>query len=856
MNKNSKQAKSVRLSRNVLPTHYSLHIEPDLRKFTFEGNETIEITVAKPTDEIVLHAKELKVMSALVKQKNGEVISGKITFEKDAEMVRIKFPQRLDKGTWLLHIIFTGILNDQLHGFYRSRAVINGKEEYLGTTQFESTDARAAFPCFDEPDMKATFELTILAPKGMIAISNTPVAKTTKHAKGNLYRFAPTPKMSTYLLAFIVGRFEYIEKKIEGGTKVRVYTILGKKKQAQFALDTAAKSLAFYNNYFGIPYPLPMLQMIAIPDFSAGAMENWGAVTYRESALLIDPTNSSAANQQWVAVVIAHELAHQWFGNLVTMEWWTHLWLNEGFASYIEYVAVDHMFPEWDIWTQFVEHDLGSAMRLDALANTHAIEVEVHHPREISEIFDAVSYLKGASVIRMLAAYLGEHNFRAGLKKYLIRHKFGNAKTEDLWKAFEEVSKKPVARMMRNWTAQPGYPLLRVNDKNISQERFFSNATSMAKNTDKTIWHVPLGIEGRAGKDNGDIMTAKTFPLKNIPMGTKLNRGETGLIRVKYPSSWFPAFEGKIAAGEFAATDRVGLVRDTFALAEAGVSSVVDALGLLGSYRTDRDYTVWANCSTNIAHISNLIHDTPFREQYREFARHMFTDLAMYMGWEKRPNDSHTMTMLRNIAIGSFGGYGDPATIEEARRRFDDLVKKGIEVHPDIRSVVYGLTAKYGGAREHAELVKIYRAATSDQEKDRVGGALTSFRDPKLLEKTLTFAFSKDVRAQDAPSMVASVGMNPYGRELFWKFVQAKWPIIMKRYGDGGHMLPAFIRPLSGFHEASRIKEIKRFFKAHAAPGAERTIAQTLERIESNASWLKRDQKNIETFLKTTLLTT
>ena len=449
--------KTVRLPEHIIPKRYSITLHPNLNEFTFKGEEEILLKITKPTKEITLHAAELEITSAEIIAGRKKLGSKNIAYNEKAETVTISFDKIISKGDAKLKLKFTGILNDKMRGFYRSKYEIGGKHHHMAVTQFESTDARRAIPSFDEPAKKAIFDVKLIVPADHTAISNTIESEIAEHSEGyKIITFEPTPKMSTYLLAFVVGKFEFIEThstrsarsgQAQTDIKIRVFTTPGKKHQAEFALKTAKDCLEFYEKYFGIDYPLPALDLIAIPDFASGAMENWGAVTYRETALLVDEELTSTANKQWVALVIAHELAHMWFGNLVTMEWWTHLWLNEGFASYIEYLAVDHIFPDWHIWTQFVYMDHAKALELDGLANTHPIEVEVHHPSEISEIFDAVSYSKGASIIRMLAEYVGENNFRKGLQHYLRKHQYSNAKTLDLWMALEKASGKNVKKI-------------------------------------------------------------------------------------------------------------------------------------------------------------------------------------------------------------------------------------------------------------------------------------------------------------------------------------------------------------------------------------------------------------------------
>lgn len=392
--------KSVLLDKDIIPTSYDLTLKPDLEAFVFSGKEVIEIDLKSPKKSITLHSRDIDIETAEIIYGKENIFAEKISYNKASETATIHFKEKIKKGKVKLSLVFSGIINESLRGFYNSKYVIDGVTKHIATTQFEATDARRAFPCFDEPAQKAVFHVSLIVPGEHTAISNTLPISIKEHEAGyKVVQFAPTPKMSTYLLAFIIGDFEYIEGWTKDKVQVRIFTTKGKSHQAKFALEVAIKSLEFYNEYFDIPYPLPILDMIAIPDFESGAMENWGAITYRETAILVDEENSSLSNKQWIALVISHELAHQWFGNLVTMHWWTDLWLNEGFASYIEYLAVDHIFPNWKIWDQFLTADFSSALRLDSLSNSHPIEVKVHHPNEINEIFDSVSYSKGVFLI-------------------------------------------------------------------------------------------------------------------------------------------------------------------------------------------------------------------------------------------------------------------------------------------------------------------------------------------------------------------------------------------------------------------------------------------------------------------------
>ena len=429
------KSNAVMLPADVKPIRYALTLTPDLGDFTFRGDESIEIEVLEPTSTIALNSAEIAIQSCTLTLSDGSALSPvETSVNEEDETAAFRFGVELPAGRATLALEFSGELNDKLRGFYRSkyRPQDGDGESHIATTQFEATDARRAFPCWDEPALKARFQVTLLIPSDLVAVSNMPVAAEREEGDGlQRVEFAETPPMSTYLLAFVVGDLRAIEQRASDGTLIRIWATAGMEEQGRFALEVSLKLLDYLNDYFGIPYPLEKLDHLAIPDFAAGAMENWGAITYRETAILVDPESSSARTGQIVATIIAHEMAHMWFGDLVTMAWWNDLWLNESFASWMGDKAVDHLFPEWEMWTQFVSDETNDALGLDGLKNSHPIEQEVNNPAEIGQLFDAISYSKGASILRMLEDFLGGETFQQGLHRYLGRHQYGNARTRD-----------------------------------------------------------------------------------------------------------------------------------------------------------------------------------------------------------------------------------------------------------------------------------------------------------------------------------------------------------------------------------------------------------------------------------------
>ena len=863
--------KSVRLPKSVIPLAYHLKLKPDLENLTFSGTESIEVNILKKTKKITLHAKELDIETAEFVLKNPpkqrkksrtpasanttKANFAKIVYEKDKETVTFYFSKTFF-GKGKLVLFFKGILNENMRGLYKSHYFLNDQKHYLATTQFEATDARMAFPCFDEPNQKAIFHVSLIVPNSKSAISNTLPISVLEHEQGyKIINFAPTPKMSTYLLTFIVGDFEYIEKKSKKGVMIRVHTTPGKIHQAKFALEVTEKFLDFYEKYFDIPYPLNTLDIIAVPDFDAGAMENWGAVTFRESAILVDEVNSATANRQWVALVIAHELAHQWFGNLVTMEWWTHLWLNEGFASYIEYLAVDKIFPDWEVWEQFLINDHDVALVLDGLKNTHPIEIPVHHPNEISEIFDAISYSKGAAIIKMLAEYLGEKDFRDGLRYYLKKHSYKNTETIHLWQAFEKISKKPIEKIMRNWTNLSGYPIVSASEQNnklfLSQERFFSSALSKNKNIEKIIWPIPV-IFGNNKTQSKILFKTKnqgvSLNFKNYAW-LKININESGFFRTKYSKTLLEKLKSPISEKLLSSIDRLGIIRDLFSLAEAGNISVVEVLEFLSAYQKEDSYIVLAEIAAGLSRLKNIFYQDIKQDKIEKYILIFFSDLATGLTWDKKKEEGHTTTLLRSIVLSLVGRNGHKKIITEARVKFSKI-KAGEYISPDIRSVVYNIVAHNGSKKDFEVMLKMYQKENLHEEKSRLGRAMGYFQNKDILREVCSFALSNDVRSQDTVSILSNVCTNPLGREIWFSAVKNNWDLLMRRYGGGGHTISQLIMAMGVNTNQKIFINLKKFFQKHEVPGAKRSLEQVFEKIENNILWRKRDSKKLKSFLE------
>lgn len=859
---------AVVLPETARPSKYRIKLQPDLKNFTFDGEQSVDLLILEATSTIVLNSIDLEISNTTLHANGTTLTSKSVTIDKDAETATLDFGETIQPGDARLEMVFTGGLNDKLMGFYRSEYTSqDGETRYLATTQFEPTDARRAFPCWDEPAKKATFEVTLVFSDEYQAVSNTPVVEEAVPGPGlKSVRFAETPIMSTYLLVFIVGNLTSIKERADGGTTVGVWTTPGKEDQASFALDTSVKLLSYFNEYFGIPYPLPKLDHIAIPDFAAGAMENWGAVTYRETALLVDPDNSSAGTRQRVAEVIAHEMAHMWFGDLVTMEWWDDLWLNESFASWMGNKAVDWLFPEWEMWTQFVNMDTNRALSLDGLKNSHPIEQAVKNPAEVSQLFDAISYSKGASVIRMLENFLGEESFRKGLNRYLSSHMYDNARTEDLWSALETESGRPVTAIMDSWVKQMGYPVLQVESDrtggqttlSVTQERFvydrFLGDGEPDSDSDNEVWRVPVSASQGSEESAVTVMDGRQTQIDVPGSGdgwVKLNPLQTGFFRVNYSTEDWQRLVPAIESLELHATDRLGVQNDAYALSRAGLLPVTQFLSLAQAYKNEGDASVWSDLASNLRDIEQLISDEAIHPAYQGFAREIFGPAARKIGWEPKSGEGHLDALLRSTVLSQAGSYHDPGVTAQASERFQKYLQDRDTLAPNLRGVVFALAAQSGGKDVYDQIWGLEGETDLAEEKIRLLMSLTRFQQPELLNSTLADSLSAKVRSQDSITLVAGVAANPKGRDLAWEFVKDNWAEFDRRYGGGGFGLMRLVSICSHFNSQEKADEVDSFFAEHPAPAAERTIRQALERVRLNIKWLEQNRQELTDWFAT-----
>lgn len=824
--------------KQIFPLHYDIEFEPDFKKFTFRGREKVSIKITRSTSKIILHAVELEIKQCKIEW-NGKEIKPKIFLNSKTEELTLSFPKKIS-GTAVLSIDFIGKLNDKLVGFYRSKYKYKGKEKHLATTQFEAADARRAFPCWDEPDAKATFDVSLIVENNYTAISNMPVISKKKTGKKTLYKFDTTPIMSTYLLYLAVGEFESISSK-SGKTLIRVITTQGKKHQGKLSLEFTKQFLSYFEKYFKIAYPLPKLDMIAIPDFASGAMENWGAITFRETILLYDPKTSSTETKQHIAEVIAHEIAHQWFGNLVTMKWWNDLWLNESFATFMATKAVDTLYPEWDFWDQFLISEMTGGLSLDSLKSSHPIDVPVKSPSDVRQIFDEISYNKGGCVLMMLENFIGEDNFRKGLHGYLKKHEYANATTEDLWNSLGSISRQPVRQMMNTWVRQIGYPVIETEVKDsklrLSQKRFLLESNGKTKQGN---WIIPLSV--RMGNKVVTKLMKGPISISYNEDWFKVNDGQKGFFRVKYDQTALNSLGRLIEEKSISNVDRWSIHHDLYALCISNQIPFRDYLEFVRHYEEEEDYVVLSDIIGSLNFLYTILSKEEFWQEIKEFNLEFFNKIFARLGWDTVKGEKSTTALLRGQVISSLGRLEDEEIIAEAKSRFSNLLKTD-QLNPDLRGHVYSIIAWSGDSFAYQKILGLYRKAPTQEEMVRLLSSLANFQDKKLLSRTLLFTLSKEVRTQNLFQPISRMVTNPYGKELVWPWIKQNWKGIVSRFGVGNPLLNRIIGSVSIEADLEKEKEIKRFFTRYHVPGTEMKLAQTLERIRIHARFIQNVRK-------------
>jgi len=845
---------SYRLPHTAIPEHYRIHLTPNLEEATFDGDETVSLTLQQPSDVLLLNALDLEIGDASVELPNGSRIPADCHLDVEREQLSLRLPQQLAPGRYGLHLSFRGSLNDKLAGFYRSTYMdAGGREHVLASTQFESTDARRAFPCWDEPEFKAVYAITLTIPDGLVALSNGPVERESPSAvpgKRDVV-FGDTIRMSTYLVAFVVGELEAGEPVTAAGTRLQVWGVKGKRALTSYAREAGAFALSFFSSYYGIPYPGAKLDLIAIPDFAAGAMENFGAVTFRETALLVDEQSATKGELERVAVVVAHELAHMWFGDLVTMRWWNGIWLNEAFATFMEMLAVDAWKPEWETWLSFGS-DRAAALLIDGLRSTRPIEFTVQRPDEARAMFDVLTYQKGAAVLRMLQQYLGEERFRAGVAQYLQEHAYGNTETGDLWDALEQASGQPVRRTMDSWIFQEGYPLVTVSRVGaraveVSQERFLYLAGNEKQ---AGTWEVPLILRASGAGAAREVRTLlsdarTTVPLPSDSPWVAANAGGHGFYRVRYESELFQALLPHIQS-DLTPIERLNLVSDTWASTLAGYSPLTDFLDMTGLFRDETDETVWLLLAGTFSSLRRMMGEDE-REAIAAIVRDRMSSIHIKLGWTPGPEESDRTRELRGMVLSALGVLGDvPEVQQEAERRYAGFLQARGSVDPNIVPALVSILAANGGQERYDAFWGAFKAATTPQEEQRYLFALAGFRDPALLDRTLAHTLDGDVRSQDAPYLLRAVLANKAGCETAWEFTKRHWDEMMERYPESG--ITRMCEGVTSLTTPVLETEVREFFATHRVKQAGKQLDQHLERLHMGVLLREREAANLRNY--------
>lgn len=840
-------SKIRQLHEIFIPKHYALSLNLQRVERQFSGTVIITGTLPKDAEAIILHAKALTITSITVNGEQATTAAG--TFDE----LSVTTGKQFTAGEYTLECSFTGVITDPMNGLYPCYFKLDGKDEELLATQFESHHAREVFPCIDEPAAKATFDLTLTTEKAVTVIANTPIKEQSETEETLTSTFETTPIMSTYLLAWVVGKLGYTEATTKDGVVVRAYATPDKVENTRFALDVAVRTLDFYNEYFGIPYPLPKCDMIALPDFSSGAMENWGCITFRESCFLVDEF-TAIGTKQYAATVVAHELAHQWFGNLVTMQWWNDLWLNESFASWIEYLALDELFPEWQVWTQFYDGETAHALDRDSLAHVQSVRQEVNNPEEIRTLFDgAIVYAKGASLLHMLHAYIGKEAFRDGLQIYLKRHQYANATADDLWQALSESSNKDAGAFMQSWITQPGHPVLTVGVSDsqvvLHQKRFYGNPKE-GQPHDATTWPVPL-LSG--GAINTELLeeTGATLPLQPHDKPLLLNQGRTGFYLTAYDSQHLLKLATEVKQGQLSTLDRLGLLSEAYDLARAGQQSTLQMLQLLEAYQDESSEPVWGAIASAIGALRMMINeDQEQKPHLQRFVHSLVTQQFERLSWDRKAGEPYFDELLRPTIVGLSCYTENPAVIQHAQKLFAEA-EKPEAILGDIRASVLAVNAKFGGQEAFDKLLNWYKQTSSAEMRIQLTAGLAAVKDQASIDELLAMLTTKAVKLQDLFYWYVYLIRSHAARKSAWQWTQDNWGWIEKNFGSDMHFSDFPRYSASAFSTKEELEQYKAYFSDKVDnPALGRDIKQGMEAIEARVLWRDRDLASVVEYLK------
>jgi aminopeptidase N len=846
--------RSLRLPTTVVPDHYDLAFAVDLAHARFEGTETIRVQVGESTGSIILHALDIDFHEVTIGTSGAAAQKASVSLDQRSETATLTVPQPIARGPAEIHVRYTGQLNDKLRGFYLSR----GKRRNYAVTQFESTDARRAFPCFDEPAFKATFAITLVIDRGDSAISNGKVISDTPgpaHTQHTM-KFATSPKMSSYLVAMAVGDFQCLEAS-QDAVPIRICATPDKKDLGHIALESAQQVLKFYDGYFAIKYPFGKLDVAAVPDFAAGAMENTAAIFYRETDLLADSRTASVVTRRNIASVLAHEMAHQWFGDLVTMQWWDDIWLNEGFATWMANHPLAAWKPEWNV-PVLEGQETQTALNLDSLKSTRPIHTKVETPNEIEEAFDVIAYQKGAAVLRMIESYVGADAFKKGVNAYLQAHAYGNATSQDFWSAIATASQKPVDRILPTFVNQPGAPLITVSiacdDRKtetratFTQTRFLLEPAPQSRDAD-VQWQVPICVKGptssraAAAPAQCSLLQTRTETVgvahECVPW-VYANAGAYGYYRTEYEPGLLRAIAPHVEEA-LTPPERLSLVGDEWALVRAGRHSVADYLTLTSGFGAEHSSGVLSLVDQGLTFAHDYLTTDATRPRLEAYTRSLFRPLFDELGFGGNGDDSDERRELRATLIDTLGSTGeDPEVISKARAALDRALAGGPRLDATVAGAIVRVASEHGDAKLYEALSAAAERATSPEEQYRYLYGLADFRDPALIDRGLQRARSPQLRSQDTAIYLAQFMANPAARMRAWSFVKAHWaelePKITIAEGD-----TTLVGSLSAFCDGTVRDDIAAFFAAHKLPSAARTLDQTLERI-ANCVTLRQTQ--------------